>query len=401
MDKNLRVLGGMGVGAGLMYLFDPDRGRRRRSLVHDKVVSYAHRSADALGKTSRDLANRTGGVVASARSRFQSEEPIDQALEGRVRAKLGRYVTHPHAIEVRAEGGRVTLAGPILADEVGGLLRAVSKVPGVTEIDDQLEPSPDADSIPALQGGVRRSGDRFELRQEHWSPTARLLVGAAGGGLAVFGARRRDALGATLSSLGLVMLARGITNVETKRLLGTGGGRRAVDLEKTVNVAAAVERVFDLWSRYENFPLFMSQVREVRDLGDGRSHWVVEGPAGKTIEWDAVVTSMVPNERIAWKTVEGEPVASAGVVRFEPTDDGGTRVTVRMSYNPPAGALGHAFAALLGADPKRRLDCDLMRMKSFIETGVRPHDAAAREIGATEQPLPPPEVDVASASDDA
>jgi uncharacterized membrane protein len=401
MDKNLRVLGGMGVGAGLMYLFDPDRGARRRSLAHDKVVSYVHRSGEAIGKTSRDLTNRTRGVVASARSRFHSEEPVDQALEGRVRAKLGRFVSHPHAIDVRAEAGRVTLAGPILADEVSGLLRAVSKVPGVLEVDDQLELHEDADAMPALQGGVRRPGETFELRQEHWSPAARLLVGAAGGGLAVFGARRRDALGATLSGLGLAMLARGITNLETKRLIGTGGGRRAVDLQKTIGVAAPVERVFDLWSRYENFPLFMSHVREVRDLGDGRSHWIVDGPAGKTIEWDAVITSTVPNERIAWKTVEGEPVASAGVVTFEPTEGGGTRVDVRMTYNPPAGALGHVFATLLGADPSRQMDDDLMRMKSFLETGVRPHDAAAREIGAAGQPVPPPEVDVASADDDA
>jgi uncharacterized membrane protein len=47
-----------------------------------------------------------------------------------------------------------------------------------------------------------------------------------------------------------------------------------------------------------------------------------------------------------------------------------------MSYNPPAGVLGHAIAELFGVDPKHEMDDDLMRMKSFIETGVHPHDAA-------------------------
>lgn len=66
----------------------------------------------------------------------------------------------------------------------------------------------------------------------------------------------------------------------------------------------------------------------------------------------------------------------AGVVRFEPDAGGATRVSVRLSYNPPGGALGHGVAALFGSDPKRRMDEDLLRMKSFIETGVRPRDAA-------------------------
>ena len=71
----------------------------------------------------------------------------------------------------------------------------------------------------------------------------------------------------------------------------------------------------------------------------------------------------------------------AGEVRFEPNGDGGTRLGVRLAYVPPAGALGHAVAALLGADPKSEMDADLMRMKTMIETGRPPHDAARRALG--------------------
>ena len=127
----------------------------------------------------------------------------------------------------------------------------------------------------------------------------------------------------------------------------------------------------------EYFPYFLSHVREVRDLGGGRSHWVVDGPAGARIEWDAVLTQFIPNEVIAWRSETGAVVQHAGIVRFEPDAEGNTRVHVRLSYTPPAGALGHSVAWLVGADPKRQMDDDLMRMKTFIETGAPPHDAAA------------------------
>jgi len=68
-------------------------------------------------------------------------------------------------------------------------------------------------------------------------------------------------------------------------------------------------------------------------------------------------------------------VQHEGEVRFEP-ENSGTRVTVCLCYVPPAGAFGHAVASLFGADPKSEMDADLMRMKTMIETGKRPHDAA-------------------------
>jgi len=73
-----------------------------------------------------------------------------------------------------------------------------------------------------------------------------------------------------------------------------------------------------------------------RDLGGGRSHWVVEGPAGVPVSWDAVVTRFVPNQVLAWKSEPGSAVPNAGVIRFEPTGDGDTRVDIRLSYNPPS-----------------------------------------------------------------
>ena len=156
-----------------------------------------------------------------------------------------------------------------------------------------------------------------------------------------------------------------------------GGDRRPIDVHETIEIDAPIEKVFDYWQRYENFSRFMPEVRSVRELGDGRSHWTVAGPLGVPIEWDADVTELVPNEALAWKTVPGSRVQHAGIVRFQPGGEGRTRLAVRISYNPPAGALGHAVAAFLGADPDRRLQASLLRMKRLIESGRSPREAKA------------------------
>ena len=114
--------------------------------------------------------------------------------------------------------------------------------------------------------------------------------------------------------------------------------------------------------------------------GRERTHWIVDGPLGVPVSWDAITTGIVPNEEIAWKTEEGAAVAHAGVIRLVRVDDA-TRVELRMSYNPPAGVLGHAVAASFGRDPKRQLDDDLARLKTTIETGHAPRDAARQPAG--------------------
>jgi uncharacterized membrane protein len=376
-ETTTMLLGGIGLGAALMYILDPDRGNRRRTILLDKLTSAANRVPDAIGTTTRDLGNRARGLVAEVSSMFGSDEASDQVVEARVRSQMGRIVSHPHAIKVTLNQGHVTLSGPILAHEVDDLLSCVSSVGGVVDVDNQLDVHKEAGNVPGLQGGRVRPGDRFELMQENWSPTARLLTGAAGGALVVYGLSRRDPLSLTLSAGGLLLLARGATNIEVKRLVGLGGGRRAVEIQKAINVDAPAEAVYRFWANYENFPLFMSNVREVRDHGNGQSHWVVAGPAGVPVEWDAVITEHVPNELLAWKSVAGSTIENAGVVRFDENRDGTTRVEIRLSYNPPAGAVGHAVAALFGADPKTEMDEDLMRMKTLIETGNRPRDEAA------------------------
>lgn len=191
MNKTLAIVSGVGIGAGLMYILDPNSGKRRRAMVGDKVIHLAHVVEDGVESAARDVNNRAHGLVARTRTAFTQDDAEDSVIESRVRARLGRYVSHPHAIDVKCEKGRVTVAGPILAAEVEALLNATSKVRGVCDVINWLEIHGTAGSFPALQGGRRRSGQAEEGMGTGWLPAARLVAGTLGGGLAAYAALRR------------------------------------------------------------------------------------------------------------------------------------------------------------------------------------------------------------------
>src|SRR5438132_14240443 len=121
---------GVGIGAGLMYAFDPDQGRRRRAMVRDQIVGAYCDCEEGLDAAWRDVQNRLQGISAGWRSLFEGDQASDDVVRERVRSKLGRYVSHPSSIEVSVEGGRVTLSGPVLASEVENLIACVRSVRG-------------------------------------------------------------------------------------------------------------------------------------------------------------------------------------------------------------------------------------------------------------------------------
>src|SRR5690606_24938145 len=102
MDRSTAILAGAGLGAGLMYLLDPDTGRRRRALTRDRLVHATHVAGHAAGAAGRDLAHRAAGAAARIRGRVKHEEVDDTVLVERVRARLGHLVSHPGALEVHA-----------------------------------------------------------------------------------------------------------------------------------------------------------------------------------------------------------------------------------------------------------------------------------------------------------
>ena len=377
------LLFGAALGGAAMYLLDPDRGRRRRALLRDQAVKATNNVKDVLDAGGRDLANRDSAATGRLRSLFKRRTATDDVLNERVRSKLGRYVGHPGAIEVAASGGRVTLNGSVLRHEHDKLLQAVRDVAGVSDIIDQLAVHDSAERISELQGGLERRGELPELLQDNWAPGTRIIAGAAGTTMALY-ALRGGVVGLVLGAAGALILLRSTTNKPFRRLAGMSG-HRGIDIQKTIHIDAPVEQVFDFLANYENFPRFMRNVRSVELRDNGQSHWTVAGPAGTTVQWDSVTTQLQPNEHIAWRTVPGSAVQHAGMIYVAPFG-GGTRVHIEMSYNPPAGTLGHVVAKLFGADPKSELDEDLMRLKSTLERTKTSQDPTQRDASASVSP---------------
>jgi uncharacterized membrane protein len=352
-------LGGAAVGAAWMYLFDPERGRRRRNQVRDRFSSTANRSRKELGRAARDLNNRVHGITSSAGNAFRSEVVDDELLANRIRSRIGRPVSHPGAVDVRVRDGCATLRGKIPKSEIPGLLAAVRRTPGLREVENLLdiadEPGGGASSNGAHQGGA-------------WKPGNRLMGGLVGAGLAAYGFSRGGAFGTVAKLAGLGVLARAGLNRSVGSTVGWNGGCD-VPIQKTITIHAPVETVYRFWSNCTNFPRFMSHLEEVRDLGGGRSHWVADGPGGLPVGWNARTTSNVENQEIAWESERGSAIEHCGSVGFERKSDDETRVNLQMSYKPPAGLLGHTVASILGVDPKHQIDDDLVRMKSLLENG--------------------------------
>lgn len=287
----------LGVGAALMYLMDPQAGRKRRADLRNQLEATGRKIRHGKEVVIRDASNRAIGAMAEAR----------HWLEEHKRKR-------------------------------------------------------ESSAVAAEASNTPRS----------WSPAERALAGAFGAGLAAWGYLRGGIKGYALGAVGAGLLARAATNQDLARLVKGDG----VPVEKTIRIAAPVEEVFAYWRNLENFPQWMSHVREVRYMGDDRFHWVVDGPAGVPIEWDSELLNVVENREMTWRSVEGSEVQHTGRVRFEPDGDA-TRVHVQLCYAPIGGVIGHYVAKAFGVDPKSEMDDDLQRLKSLIETGRPPRDAAA------------------------
>lgn len=360
-------------GAAVTYLLDPDRGRSRRARVRDKGSHATHEVRDGLGVLGRDLSNRGRGSAAAARYRLTGGTADDRVLHERVRAELGRHISHPHAVEVDVRERVVTLSGDVLAGEDERARQKVRRIPGVKRVETNWHVHRDGTDAPRLQGQGRRRKAVPELLQQRWSPSARLVAGGAAASVwAVTGKLPRPLSWLTRCAAS-ALAVRAATNLPLRRLTGVNAGREAIDVNAAVSIAAPVAAVWPLVSDYSLFPRFMPDVEEVRLSADElRSHWVIRGPAGTRIRFTATETKREEGAEIAWKSGDGELIAHTGVLRVDAQADGRTRVQVHLCYNPIAGAAGHAIAGLLGAHPARKLRQDLVRLKEHVENQVQP-----------------------------
>ncbi|MFL6254711.1 MAG: SRPBCC family protein [Pyrinomonadaceae bacterium] len=215
-----------------------------------------------------------------------------------------------------------------------------------------------------------------------------------GGALALYGVTRGSLGGIALALVGAALVQRGMSGhcslYEAMNFSSAGD----VGLRNSENVSVAAERgtkvehsitinrppleLYSFWRNFENLPNFMNHLESVKRFGGDRSHWVAKAPAGTTVEWDAEVYNDKEGEMIAWRTLEGSQVASAGSVHFEPAGDGATNVRVNLKYDPPGGKLGSLVARLFGENPQQQIEEDLARFKEIMEGGREASASAGR-----------------------
>lgn len=218
----------------------------------------------------------------------------------------------------------------------------------------------------------------------------RVVSTVAGGGLIAYGLKRKDWLGALLGIVGGGLALRGATghcqvydalDIDTNEnsLLERGKAKagdwfsQKTEIVKSVTINKSADELYGFWRNFENLPKFMNHLEAVKTIDDKKSEWTAKAPLGTEAHWTAEITEDKPNEKIAWRSIEGSQIPNSGKVEFLPTVDRGTVVKVTISYQPPAGKLGALASYFLSEEPDNQITEDLRRFKSLMEAGLIMH----------------------------
>ena len=160
-----------------------------------------------------------------------------------------------------------------------------------------------------------------------------------------------------------------------KRARNQEDGRALVG--RTVTIGKPAQELYGFWRRFERFPEFMDNVREIRRIDDTRSEWIIEAPAGATVSVKTRIVEDTPGKTIAWVSEPDSQIAHEGRVEFADAPPGrGTYVRLLLRYTPPAGELGRLVAKVLQREPNVQARRDLRRFKQLMETGEVPVNAS-------------------------
>lgn len=206
--------------------------------------------------------------------------------------------------------------------------------------------------------------------------TERLASAMAGIGLVAGAVRAMNIKGLVSAVAGVLLINRAVRGhcKLYKALSGpdshTGTrGEKGVKVEKELWVNAPRMEVFRYWRKLENLPRIMPHLESVTETDDKISHWVVTGPGGKQMEWDAEIINETPGRLLAWQSLPGAEIENAGTVRFD-ASKGGTKIRVVLQYHPPGGSISGYIAKMLGVSPAQLMEEDLQRFKQEVESGA-------------------------------
>jgi uncharacterized membrane protein len=218
----------------------------------------------------------------------------------------------------------------------------------------------------------------FDHAPINLNDTERWLSAGAGLAAVIGGARTGGLRGAGMGILGAGLLYRaasgycslyhalGISTADSDRPgVPAQSGNRVC---RNIELDAPVGEVFAFWRNLENLPRFMRHLESVEQKDGVRSSWQAKGPLGLSATWDAEIINERPNELIAWQSVPGSPVDTAGSVYFEAMGDRRTRVRVALKYSPPGGAAGIAMADLLGENAEQMIEHDLRQLQQLLRS---------------------------------
>jgi len=230
----------------------------------------------------------------------------------------------------------------------------------------------------ALQGGSRAESQVNVSESERWASTV------GGALLALYGLSGRGLFSTlVLPALGGMLVYRGVSGhchlygalgVDTSEKHGERASveaGRGFKIERSVIVNRPPEELYRFWRNLSQLPQVMSNLEEVRELDARRSHWKSKMTLGMRVEWDAEIINERPNELIAWRSLPGSEIDTAGSVHFVPAGAGrGTEVRVTLKYDPPGGKVGAKIADWIGASPEDQIQEDLNRFKRLMESGA-------------------------------
>jgi uncharacterized membrane protein len=213
--------------------------------------------------------------------------------------------------------------------------------------------------------------------------TSERILSIVGGGIvAAQGLSRGSWKGLFMAALGGSLLYRGVTgHCHCYSALGISSNRDdesatsvpaqyGFKYEKSLIIDRSAIELYERWSDLSSLPQMMRHLESVTQTGDGRSHWIAKGPLGVRAEWDAELINNEPGRLIAWRSLPGSQVDTAGSVHFAEQPAGrGTKVTVSLKYNPPGGKIAASLAWLFGGGIEQEIAEDLRRFKQMMETG--------------------------------
>jgi uncharacterized membrane protein len=373
MFRTNSLLTGLTLGAGAMYFFDAAHGARRRKLLADQCNHLLHACQHDFDVAWRDLKNRAQGTAAQARRLVDRGQVPDELVVQRVRAQLGHHVLHPRGIEVQSHEGHVVLRGPVPGSELFGLLRAVGAVPGVRTLTDELTVENREEQESARGRAV--SAAPWNFASGAWAPSTKLVVGGTGAFLLAncLTARRRSLTDVVLGTLGFGMLVRSLAPSSQ----GVANNWQTVEFHKTIMIHAPVEKVFGFLTHPENWLLITNKIRNLRWHGDDAFAKDIALP-GMNLYCSERIACIKDNECFVTDSLPDSLLAYHKELHFEPAGEH-TRLHLKFNYRPPAGAIGHAAAAIFGLDAKSFFDDFLMRTKNYLETDMQPHDVAKHQ----------------------